>query len=529
MASTARANPRPVTTTPMLVDRVAASRGDAPFLVEGGGALGFRRFRDCVRAAAAGLIALGIEAGDRVAVWCPNRSEWVIAALGAQYAGATLVTLNTRFKGAEATRTLQDSGARLLFCIGRFLDTDYPASLDRDALPALEQVVVIGDGPADGIPWERFLALGAAIGDAAIDARRDGVTADTPSDIIFTSGTTGRAKGVVTDHGQNLRAFGIFAGLLGLEADDRYLVVNPFFHSFGYKAGILACLGAGCALYPMAVFDSAAVLAAIEREGITVLPGPPTLFQSLLADPALPERDIGTLSKATTGAAVIPVSLIRRMRGELGINTVITAYGLSECCGLATMCRRGDDAETIATTSGCAIPGTELRIADTAGIALPAGQSGEIQLRGFHLMRGYFNDPEATARAFTADGWLRTGDIGVVDQRGYLRITDRLKDMFICGGFNCYPAEIENALSGHTAVQMAAVIGAPDERLGEVGHAFVVRRPDAAVSEAELIAWSRERMANYKVPRAVTFVDALPLNAAGKVLKTELRQRLAGT
>lgn len=515
------------TTTPQLVDEVAESRGDAPFLVEAGRSLSFREFRERVRAVAAGLIALGVNPGDRVAIWCPNRSEWVIAALGAQYAGATLVTLNTRFKGAEATQTLEDSGARVLFCIGNFLDTDYPATLDRAALPALEHVVVIGDSAAPVLPLVDFLQQGSAVSEATIDARRDAVSPDSPSDIIFTSGTTGRAKGVVTAHGQNLRAFATFAQLLGLEPDDRYLVINPFFHSFGYKAGILACLSAGCALYPMAVFDTGSVLEAVEREGITVMPGPPTLFQSLLADPGLASRDISSLSKATTGAAIIPVSLIERMHRDLGIDTVITAYGLSECCGLATMCRRGDDAETIATTSGCAIPGVELRIADESGNALPAGEAGEIQLRGFTVMQGYFKQPEATAAAMTEGGWLRTGDIGVLDGRGYLRITDRLKDMFICGGFNCYPAEIENSLSAHPALQMVAVVGAPDERLGEVAHAFVVPQRGAAVTESDVIAWCREHMANYKVPRAVTFVDALPLNASGKVLKTELRQRIA--
>jgi acyl-CoA synthetase (AMP-forming)/AMP-acid ligase II len=508
------------------VDHAASTRGDAPFLVEDGHTLSYREFREEVRSVAASLLALGIEAGDRVAVWCPNRSEWVVAALGAQYAGATLVTLNTRFKGAEATQTLKDSGARLLFCIGRFLDTDYPASLDRGALPALEHLVVVGESDTAATSWDSFLALGNTVGHDAIDHRRDAVSTKTPSDIIFTSGTTGRAKGVVTCHGQNLRAFRIFADLLGLTADDRYLVINPFFHSFGYKAGILACLTAGCTLYPLAVFDTASVLDTIEREGITVMPGPPTLFQSLLADPGLPERNISSLTKATTGAALIPVSLIERMYKELGIKTVITAYGLSECCGLATMCRRGDDAQTIATTSGRAIPGIELRIADNDGNALAAGETGEIQLRGFNIMQGYFSQPEATAETVTDDGWLRTGDIGVLDARGYLRITDRLKDMFICGGFNCYPAEIENTLSSHEAVLMTAVIGAPDERLGEVAHAFVVRRPDATIDAEELITWCRENMANYKVPRAVTFVDALPLNASGKVLKTELRARV---
>lgn len=514
-------------TTADLVDRCRL-RGDSPFLEDGENRISYARFYLQVRELAASLIAAGIESGDRVAVWSPNRAEWIIAALGIQYAGATLVTLNTRFKGSEAEQTLSDSGAKLLFCIGRFLDTDYPASLNRGALPALEQIVVIGDGSDSdsGLDWHAFLESGKAVDDELVDARRREVTADTPSDIIFTSGTTGRAKGVVTCHGQNLRCFSVFVDLLGLESDDRYLVINPFFHSFGYKAGILACLIAGCSLYPMAVFDTGSVLAAIERDRITVMPGPPTLFQSLLADSTRGDRDISSLAKATTGAAVIPVQLIEQMRDELGIDTVITAYGLSECCGLATMCRRGDDAETIATTSGCAIPGVELRIANDAGEALEAGEAGEIQLRGFHLMQSYFNNPRATEDTMTSDGWLRTGDIGILDERGYLRITDRLKDMFICGGFNCYPAEIENNLLAHPGIQAVAVVGAPDERLGEVAHAFVVRAPEAALDEASLIAWSREQMANYKVPRGVSFVDALPLNASGKVLKTQLREQL---
>ncbi len=515
-----------ITTTPALVDHICRQRREADFLVEAHQTLSYGQFREAVRAVAASLINRGIQAGDRVGVWCPNRSEWAIAAFGAQYAGAVLVTLNTRFKATEAQQTLLDSGARLLFSIGNFLDTDHAASLDLSQLPALEHLVTIGESQAEGTAWSDFITEGLEVDADTVDARRDSIGADSPSDIIFTSGTTGRAKGVVTAHGQNLRAFSCFADLLGLEPDDRYLVINPFFHSFGYKAGILACLSAGCALYPMAVFDTGSVLETIERERITVMPGPPTLFQSLLAEPELAQRDISSLAKATTGAAIIPVSLIQRMRDELGIDTVITAYGLSECCGLATMCRRGDDAETIATTSGCAIPGVELRIANDA-TPLPTGEAGEIQLRGFNTMQAYFANPEATAATFTADGWLRTGDIGVLDERGYLRITDRLKDMFICGGFNCYPAEIENALSAHSDVQMVAVVGAPDERLGEVAHAFVVRRPGAEINEAELITWSREQMANYKVPRGVTFVDALPLNASGKVLKTELRAHLA--
>lgn len=514
-------------TTPGLVDRAAERHGDRAFLIEDGVSLSYREFRLQARRVAAAVIARGIAPGDRVAIWAPNSAAWVIAALGAQYAGATLVTINSRFKAAEAAQVLEDSGTRLLFSVGTFLDTDYPAALRPVIPPCLETVVVLGETTAPAESWDAFLAGGEAVDAGAVDARRDGVTADSISDIIFTSGTTGRAKGVITAHGQNVRAFSSFAGLLGLQADDRYLVINPFFHSFGYKAGILAILCAGCTLYPMAVFDTARVLAAIERHRVTVMPGPPALFQSLLTELPRQNHDVSSLSKATTGASTIPVALIRRMHSELGIDTVLTAYGLSEASGIVTMCRRGDSAETIARTSGRPLPGVEVRIVDDAGRSLPAGAAGEVQVQGFNLMQGYFADPAATAEAFTADGWLRTGDVGVLDGEGNLQITDRLKDMFICGGFNCYPAEIENTLAAHPAIASAAVIGAPDERLGEVAHAFAVLRPGCRLDEAELIAWCRERMANYKVPRGATFLDALPLNAAGKVLKTTLRERLA--
>ena len=243
----------------------------------------------------------------------------------------------------------------------------------------------------------------------------------------------------------------------------------------------------------------------------------------MLAHPRLAEADLSSLRIAVTGASTIPPILIERMRRELGIRVVITAYGLTECGGLATLCDPDDDAATIAGTSGKAIPGTEVCIMDPTGQPLPPGEPGEICLRGFHVMKGYFENPEATAETIDGDGWLHTGDIGTLDARGYLRITDRLKDMFIVGGFNCYPAEIEAALTTHPAIAQVAVVGVPDERMGEVGCACVVRRPGAALDEDGLIAWSRANMANYKVPRYVRFFDALPVNASNKVAKNELR------
>jgi acyl-CoA synthetase (AMP-forming)/AMP-acid ligase II len=257
-----------------------------------------------------------------------------------------------------------------------------------------------------------------------------------------------------------------------------------------------------------------------------VLPGPPTLHQSILDHPHRDRHDLSALRLVVTGAAVVPLELVSRLRAELRVGTVLTAYGLTEAAGTVTMCRRGDPPEVIAGTSGRAIPGTEVRVADADGKALPPGEPGEVLVRGYHVMSGYFEEPEETARAVTPDGWLRTGDVGVLDADGNLRITDRIKDMFIVGGFNAYPAEIEQLLGRHPDIADVAVVGVPDPRLGEVGKAFAVRRPDAgALTADDVIAWSRREMANYKVPREVEFVPGLPRNASGKVLKTELRAR----
>lgn len=519
----------PVATIPQLVQRAARLFGPQTFLEEDGTRISFGDFAQQARQVAAALLARGIQTGDRVAIWAPNISEWVIAAIGAQCAGAVLVTLNTRYKGSEAAYILRQSRARLLFSIDRFLNCDYPAMLQGEALPDLQGLIVFRaatDTASDTrhTRWEDFLEQATATAPALVQQRMDAIAGSDLSDILFTSGTTGNPKGVMTSHEQNLRAFTSFADILGLCSGDRYLVINPFFHSFGYKAGILTCLIKGVTLLPHAVFDASDILARIARDRISVLPGPPTLFQSLLAHPALDQHDLSSLKRATTGAAVIPVEMIHQMKKRLGFATVITAYGLTESCGLVTMCRAGDSAEIIATTSGRAIPDVELRCVDASNNEVPRGEPGEIVFRGFNVMQGYFENAAASAEVIDRDGWLHTGDIGVMDAAGNLKITDRLKDMFITGGFNCYPAEIEKIIAGHSAITMNAVIGIPDERMGEVAMAFVVKKPGAALDEAGLIAWCRDQMANFKVPRKVRFVDALPLNASGKVVKADLRK-----
>lgn len=510
-------------TIPQLIDAAAATYGEQPFLEQGEQRYSFTEFAQACRQLAAALLKEGIQPGDRIAIWAPNISEWIIAALGAQYVGAILVTMNTRYKGAEANYTLQQSRARLLFSIGNFLDCDYPAMLDRAQLPDLEKIVVFQQSDTEHTAWQDFMTQGASVSIETVADAANQVKPGATADILFTSGTTGNPKGVMCGHAQNLKTFASWSQIVGLEPGDRYLVISPFFHSFGYKAGILTSLMSGATLLPHDVFDSERILQRIEDDKITVLPGAPTLFQSLLAFPKLKDYDISSLKRATTGAAAIPVEMIEKMQSDLGFETVITAYGLTESCGLVTMCRDGDNAHTIATTSGRAIPDVEVRCVDHNNQPVAAGETGEIVVRGYNIMQGYFENISATRDAIDAEGWLHTGDVGVLDDNGNLRITDRLKDMFITGGFNCYPAEIENILASHPDIIMSAVIGIPDERMGEVAKAYIVTKPDASLDESTLIQWCRDNMANYKVPRAVAVVDALPLNASGKVLKTVLR------
>jgi acyl-CoA synthetase (AMP-forming)/AMP-acid ligase II len=534
-------------TIPGLVRSAAERYGGVEAVVDGRTRVSYAELGARVERAAAACVANGVRVGDRVGIWAPNSLDWIVSALGAVSAGAVLVPLNTRFKGGEAADVLARCRAKLLFVTGTFLGTSYVASLRRAAgtgagegsgegeragdgplpgLPHLEQVVVLADdAPADFRTWKDFLASGDGVGNGEVRARSAALSGDSPSDIIFTSGTTGRPKGAVITHAQTLRAYEVWCELAGLRQGDRYLIVNPFFHTFGYKAGVIACLMRGATMIPQPVFNVGTALANVAAERVSVLPGPPTLHQSLLDHPARDEYDLSALRLVVTGAAVVPLQLVERLRAELHVGTVLTAYGLSEASGIVTMCRRGDEPTVIASTSGRAVPGTEVRVVGPSGAELPAGSPGEVLVRGFNVMRGYFEDPEETARVVSEEGWLRTGDVGVLDGDGNLRITDRIKDMFIVGGFNAYPAEIEQLLGLHPDVADVAVVGVPDPRLGEVGKAYVVRRAGALVTADDLIAWARREMANYKVPRAVEFVGELPRNASGKVLKGELRGR----
>ena len=519
------------TTIPAVIDRAVRLFGDREALVdtsEGATArLTFAELAQQIDRTARAFIGSGIEPGDRICIWAPNGLRWLLAALGAYRAGAILVPLNTRFKGPEAAYVLRTAGVRTLFTVTDFLDTDYPSLLTGDnAVATLEQIVVISGEVSNGcVSWESFIGTESGVEQSQVLARSAGVQPDDISDIMFTSGTTGKPKGAMIRHGATVRAFDAWATVVGLRAGDRYLIVNPFFHTFGLKSGIVASLIKGATIVPQPVFDVPAVMQRIPDERITMLPGPPSIYQTILDHPRRAEYDLSSLRLAVTGAAPVSVELVRRMRDELLFETVVTGYGLTETTGIVTMCRHDDPDETIAHTSGRAIPDVEVRVVDDDGNDVAIGQPGEIWARGYNVMAGYFGNQEATAEAINPHGWLATGDIAVQDAQGNVRITDRKKDMFIVGGFNAYPAEIENALSSYPGVSQVAVVGVPDHRMGEVGKAFIVPRPGATVVPEDVIAWSRENMANYKAPRFVEIVGALPMNASGKILKVDLRAR----
>ncbi|MWA04897.1 AMP-binding protein [Actinomadura sp. LD22] len=512
--------------------RVSAGRhGGREALVEGELRLTFAELAETMIDVVRAVMALGIRPGDRVGVWAPNRARWILAALGIQGAGGVLVPLNTRFKGEEAAYILRKSGATALFTVTDFLGNDY-LGMVRGAAPDLPavapgRVVVMSGEAADGdVPWDRFVENGRTVDRARAEAAVDAVGPDDPSDIMFTSGTTGHPKGVVLTHGQSLRAHGWLSKVMGFRPGDRYLIIPPFFHTFGYKAGWMACFVHGATVLPQAVFAADEVLELMERERISILCGPPTLFRDILASPRLPDADLSSLRVTMASAAQVPPELVRDIREVLKPEIVHSGYGLTEATSLVTATIHGQDAvEEVTTTVGRAAWEVEVRIVDGDGRDVPRGTAGELWCRGYNVTSGYWDEPERTAEAITPDGWLRTGDVAVMDDRGYIRIVDRLKDVVIVGGFNVYPAEVERMLAAHPDVASVAVVGVPDERMGEVTAAFVVPRPGAEADAERIRAWAAERMAGFKAPRRVFVVEELPRNASAKVLKNELRTR----
>jgi acyl-CoA synthetase (AMP-forming)/AMP-acid ligase II len=539
-------DPVTVRTVPRLVRASAQAFGGRPAIIDGEVVLTFAELADHVLRAARGFAALGVRRGDRVGLWAANSHRWVIAALGILSAGGIVVPLNTRYRGAEARQLLGRTKARVLVVDQGFLGYDHVGALFGEAaaqgssgydLSHLEYILNLGATVAAGpegtsptvVSWAELIAGADRVPVGAALATADAVHPDDLSEIIFTSGTTGSPKGVQLTHGAPIELYVPYGQIWGLRPGDRYLIILPLFHAGGNKAGMISCLLHGVTMVPMPVFDPVEAMRMIERHRITVMNGSPTIYTSILDHPERDRYNLSSLRLAATGAAVVPQLLVERARTELPFQNFITAYGLTECSGTATMCRPDDPAEIVAQSNGSALPDVELRVIGLDGGDVAAGDPGEVLVRGANVTPGYWHDPDATNEAIDADGWLHTGDIGSMDAGGNLKITDRLKDLFIVGGFNVSPAEVEQVLARHPDISEVAVVGIPDPRLGEVACAYVIPKPGTAPVAEHIIAWCRERLANFKVPRSVIVVDALPRNASGKVLKRELRSPRTGS
>jgi len=513
---------------PAALRKTAALHSGLDALVDGDVRLSYGELDIAVLDVARALLSMGVTPGDRVAIWAQNCWQWCVATLGVAAAGAVTVPINTRFRGREAAQLIGDSQPVALFTTTGFLGTDYP-SLLRAVAPehaGLTTIVMSGDVAPGDLSWSEFLSLGATVTEREAIARLEAIGPDDVSDIMYTSGTTGFPKGVVLTHGKNLQSLTALGAGLAMGPGDRNLIIAPLFAQFGLRGGVYIDLIVGAATIVEAVFDGERIIDLIERERITLLPGPPTILRALLS-PLTDGRDISSLRVALTGSTVIPEELVTELIEKQVFAHVVQGWGLTEACGIVSFSSLSDTPSRIATSAGKVVDHLQVKVVDSDGVTVPTGSVGELLVRGSTVMNGYLGDPVHTARAIDADGWLHTGDLGSVDAEGYVQITGRTKDVVVVGGFNVYSAELEAAIRTHDAVREVAVVGMPDERLGEVVAAFVVAEPGEPLDTGALTTWCRSELANHKVPRAIVILDELPLNSSLKVDKPLLRERAA--
>ncbi|MFD2580371.1 AMP-binding protein [Novosphingobium colocasiae] len=510
--------------------RSAAQHGELLAIRDGATRVTYGSLLARVRVLARALMAQGIAKGDRIAIWAVNHAPWIETALAIQAAGGVLVPLSTRLRGGEVAAVLERSEARLLFCDAGFGPYDFPASLAECDLPELGQIITFApvaaakSGVREVISLDTFASQAAPVLDEALDARIASILPDDWADMLFTSGTTGLPKGVPMTQRQSLIAcHQQQVDICHFEPGDVFPVIFPFAHNAGYRAGWQASLLYGVTVVPVRASDPAELLDLFSEVRATYVPAVPTVFQSIIDNPRLPEFDLSSIRLAAVGGTDVPVELVRAMQSRLGVQAVVAGYGMTEAAGSITSCRAGDPPDVVANTAGSPLSNLEVVCLDDELRPVARNVQGQIAVRGPQVLKAYYSDDAATAASFTADGFFLTGDVGILDDAGNLRITDRLKDMYLCGGFNVYPAEVERVMRGIAGVADVAVVGVADSRLGQVGRAFVVPRGPDLVTAAAVVAFCKDNLANYKVPRFVTFIDELPRNAVGKVQKAELR------
>lgn len=501
----------------------------------------YREFNRVCSEVAKGLLAMGIRKGDNVAIWANNVPEWVVLQFATAKIGAILVTVNTAYKSAELEYLLNQSDSTTLFMVGSLKESDYvkiltdvipelaaaePGNVSCAKLPFLKSVIFIGeDTPAGMINYRDMVKSGGNVSDDELAAVEATLDCHDTINMQYTSGTTGFPKGVMLTH-YNLVNNGFQIGeCMKFTEKDRLCIPVPFFHCFGSVLGVMASVSHATAMVPVEVFDPLKVLQTIEKERCTAVHGVPTMFIAELEHPEFSRFDLSTLRTGIMAGSVCPIEVMKRAVRDMHLTEITSVYGQTESSPGITQTRTEDSIELRVSTVGRALPGAEVKIIDIEnGATLPPGKQGELCARGYMVMKGYYKMPEETARVIDADGWLHTGDLAIMDENGYCKITGRIKQMIIRGGENIYPKEIEEFLYTHPKISDVQIYGVPDRKYGEQVMAAIVVKKGCELSEDDVRDFCRDKIAHYKIPRYVKFVDGYPMTASGKIQKFKLRE-----
>ncbi|AGE22146.1 acyl-CoA synthetase [Geobacillus sp. GHH01] len=503
--------------------------------------LTYRQFNDYCRLVARGLMRLGIEKGEHVAIWATNVPEWIACQFATGKMGAVLVTVNTNYRAAELEYLLRQSDSTTLFLIEQYRDSSYidilyeivpelrtsaPGQLQSKRLPKLKNVIFLGDKRHPGMfTWNDILAMAHDVSEEELDERMESLD---PHDVInmqYTSGTTGFPKGVMLTNYNIVNNAHQVAQCMGLGEGDRLCIPVPFFHCFGCVMSTLACVTVGATMVPVVEFHPKRVLETVEAERCTALHGVPTMFIAELNDPDFAKYDLSSLRTGIMAGSPCPVEVMKAVIEKMGMKDITIAYGQTEASPVITQTRTDDPLELRVETVGRALPGVEVKIVEPGtNKEVPRGVQGELCTRGYHVMKGYYNNPEATNEAIDQDGWLHTGDLATMDENGYCRITGRLKDMIIRGGENIYPREIEEFLYKHPKILDVQVVGVPDEVYGEEVMAWIILKDGETATAEEIREFCRGNISRHKIPRYIEFTDSYPMTASGKIQKFKLRE-----
>lgn len=502
----------------------------------------YRQFDEYCRLVARSLMKLGIQSGEHIAIWATNTPEWLACQFATGKMGAVLVTVNTNYRTAELEYLLKQSDSTTLLLIEQYRDTSYidtiyeiapelyecqPGQLKAKRLPRLKNVIVLGDKRYPGTyTWNDILAMAQDTAEEELDQRMNSLD---PHDVInmqYTSGTTGFPKGVMLSHYNIINNAYNIAQCMKLTKDDRLCIPVPFFHCFGCVLGVLACVSVGATIVPIQEFNATQVLQTVQDEKCTALHGVPTMFIAELNDPDFEKYDLSSLRTGIMAGSNCPIEVMKAVIEKMGAKEITIAYGQTESSPVITQTRTDDPIHLRVETVGRALPNVEVKIVEPGtNKEVPYGVQGELCTRGYHVMKGYYNNPEATKEAIDEEGWLRTGDLAIMDENGYCRITGRLKDMIIRGGENIYPREIEEFLYQHPKILDVQVVGVPDEKYGEEVMAWIILKPGQTATAEEVQEFCRGKISRHKIPRYIEFTDSYPMTASGKIQKFKLREQ----